>query len=184
MCLLGCSGFAFLRKNAKKSSVICMLFYFHLFPSMGLSVPLFMPLFSIAFLVLSLPIQILPFVFLVFFSFLSSSISHPPLWLSFFLVRKKEKKKNSWWRFVYGEWNVPERANTALRLKLNPRCYPWVELMAVSSLVRSWGDSLSVVWWYTEQGGSHREGDWILGRDKLCVSVVMRLRVKGDVFIW
>jgi len=125
-----------------------------------------------------------PFCVFSFFSFLSSSISHPPLWLSFFLVRKKEKKKNSWWRFVYGEWNVPERANTALRLKLNPRCYPWVELMAVSSLVRSWGDSLSVVWWYTEQGGSHREGDWILGRDKLCVSVVMRLRVKGDVFIW
>jgi len=93
MCLLGCSGFAFLRKNAKKSSVICMLFYFHLFPSMGLSVPLFMPLFSIAFLVLSLPIQILPFVFLAFFHFSPPLLVILPCDYRFFSCEKKKRKK-------------------------------------------------------------------------------------------
>jgi len=92
MCLLGCSGFAFLCENAKKSLVICMLFYFHLFSYRVFSTLVY-PfvlhcLFSLKFTYPNSPFCVFSF----FFSF-PSSISHPPLWLSFFSRAKKEKKK-------------------------------------------------------------------------------------------
>lgn len=164
MCLLGCSGFAFLRKNAKKSSVMYSFLLSSSFPLYGGFSTLVYPFFLHCLFSLKFTYPNSPFCVFSFFSFLST-IRHPPSRLSFFLVRKKKKKRRKKLVKVCLWWMKCTRASEhrALRLKLNPYCYLWVELMAVSSLVESWDDRSSVVGWYTEQGGEPSRGRLDIG---------------------
>lgn len=132
MCLLGCSGFAFLRENAKKKFGHMYAFFFHLFPLyrvFSALVYLFVLncLFSLKF---TYPNS--PFCVFSFFHF-SLLVTYLCDYCFVFPAQKKKKKKAGEGLFMVKCTRASEHG--ALRSKLNLHCYRCVKPIAVSSLV-------------------------------------------------